>query len=98
MAEAGMRVTVVWAAPGEEDTTALTLPAGATIAQAVDQSGLADRRVGVAFAKVGVWGRLRPLEAPLVDGDRVEVYRPLVADPQTARRRRAAKKRAAARP
>ena len=61
----------------------LTLAPGTTVAealisQAVDASGL----------KVGIWGRLRPLDTVLRDRDRIEVYRPLTIDPMTARRRR----------
>lgn len=98
MAEGGLEVTVVWAAPGMEDATTLQLASGATIADAIAASGIAARHAGVDAARVGVWGRLRARDDLLAPGDRVEVYRPLVADPQTARRRRAQKKKAATRP
>jgi putative ubiquitin-RnfH superfamily antitoxin RatB of RatAB toxin-antitoxin module len=37
---------------------------------------------------VGIWGKVRPLETPLKEGDRVEIYRPRLADPKEARRKR----------
>jgi hypothetical protein len=88
-----VRITVVWAAPDAQDVVALTLAAGATVGDAVARSGLVDAyapgSAGLAFA---VWGRRAPAERPLADGDRVEITRPLVADPKQARRRRAALK------
>ncbi|HEX3847129.1 MAG TPA: RnfH family protein [Steroidobacteraceae bacterium] len=49
--------------------------------------------VEVLHAPAGIFGRLSPGEAPLEDGDRVEIYRPLEADPKVARRVRAAESR-----
>lgn len=76
--------------PREVDLTELTLPAGATVHDALQASGLLARHpdIDLATHKVGVWGRLRPLDAPLREGDRVEVYRPLKVDPKEARRQR----------
>ena len=72
------------------DLTELALPAGATVRDALVASGLAERHPGLdVFAQpVGVWGRRQPLDTPLRDGDRVEVYRPLEVDPKEARRQR----------
>ncbi|MBL8378819.1 MAG: RnfH family protein [Burkholderiales bacterium] len=98
MAEGGLEVTVVWAAPGVEDATAVRLPPGATIADAIVASGISARHAGVDAARVGVWGHLRARSDVLAPGDRIEVYRPLTADPQAARQRRAQKKKAAPRP
>ena len=86
-----IRVVVAYSpAPREVDITELTLPEGATVREALDASGLAARHPGLDFAmqKVGVWGKLRALDAPLRDADRVEVYRPLKVDPKEARRQR----------
>jgi putative ubiquitin-RnfH superfamily antitoxin RatB of RatAB toxin-antitoxin module len=85
-----MKVTVVYAAPGIEAIEALDLPDGATVDDAVIRSGLLERPElppGVAYAIHGQ--RARP-GTPLADGDRVEILRPLVADPKAARRARAA--------
>lgn len=62
----------------------LNLPAGATVAQALTAAGC----TLAPGEQVGVWGRAQPLDAPLREGDRVEVYRPLMVDPKEARRQR----------
>ena len=84
-----MRVTVVYAAPGIEALEPLDLPAGATVADAVVRSGLVERLALPAVSYAIHGQRARP-ETPLADGDRVEILRPLVADPKAARRARAA--------
>ena len=91
-------VTVVYAAPGQEFSLPVSLAAGSTIADAIRASGLASMvaDVDVAVLKCGTWGKLKPATTVLRAGDRVEVYRPLKADPNTARQHRVAKKRAAA--
>jgi uncharacterized protein len=69
---------------GRVDRLALTLPAGSTLGQALQQAGW----TVPADARFGVWGKLRGLDEPLRDLDRVEVYRPLSVDPKEARRLR----------
>jgi len=78
---------------------ALTLPGGACVGDALEQSGfcLAFPDVDPARAGVGVYGVRCDIGHVLHDGDRVEVYRPLVFDPKESRRRRAQHKAAAAR-
>ena len=90
-----MEVEVVYALPDREDAVRLRLAPGATVADAVRASGVLARHPEIDFArsKLGVYGRLVAAETPLADGDRVEVYRPLLLDPKEARRRRALKKR-----
>ncbi len=92
MAEAGrIGVTVVYAEPGRVFSAAVSLAAGATVAEAIAASGLRQARpdVRVDPARVGIFARKTALTTPLRDGDRVEVYRPLKLDPKDARRRRA---------
>jgi putative ubiquitin-RnfH superfamily antitoxin RatB of RatAB toxin-antitoxin module len=86
-----LRVEVVYAAPESADAVSLTLPGTATLREAIAASGLLERHpdIDLARQKCGVFGKLRPLDAPLRDGDRVEIYRPLAVDPKEARRRRA---------
>ncbi|MEO8676280.1 MAG: RnfH family protein [Casimicrobiaceae bacterium] len=85
-----MKVTVVWAAPDAQDVVPVTLPAGATVADAVARSGIIDHyALDAARLKFALFGRRTPAETPLSDGDRVEITRPLVADPKESRRRRA---------
>jgi len=93
-----LRVEVVYCpAPGRCDCVALRLPDGACVGDAVAASGLCERH-GLAAASVetGVWGRKQPLQAPLRDRDRVELYRPLQVDPKEARRLRYKRARQAA--
>ena len=97
MADA-LSVSVVYATPDMEVCLSVQLTAGSTIADAIRASGLAEKVPGidVAALKAGLWGKLKPATTILHEGDRVEVYRPLKADPNTARQHRVAKKRAAA--
>ena len=87
---AGIRVCVAFAAPGAESLVDLRLPAGATVADAVAQSALIPRLgldpAGIAFA---VFGQRADPDTPLADGDRVELTRPLAAEPMQVRRQRA---------
>ena len=85
-------VTVVLALPDRATQIALRLPAGATVAEALERSGLATRHpeLDLACAPVGIFGKRTDRQSVLVDGDRVEVYRALLADPKTSRRARAA--------
>jgi len=85
---------VVYALPAGEDAVTLELEPGATAADAVRASGLLERHpeIDPRGHKLGIYGRVVPGHAPLRDGDRVELYRPLVMDPKEARRRRALRK------
>ena len=88
---AGLTVLVVYSPrAGEVEQLSLQLPAGATVADALAQSGLLQRHPGIDLdtQRVGVWGSLRALGDELRDQDRVEVYRPLQVDPKEARRLR----------
>ena len=81
-----IRVEVVCAFPGDVKFVELNLLAGATVRDALRAAGMA----GSAF---GVFGKVVSADTRLKDGDRVEIYRPLTADPKEQRRQRAAKKR-----
>jgi len=77
-------------APREVDSVALQMPAGSTLADALRASGLLERH-GLALdasLSVGVWMKARPLDTPLREADRVEIYRGLQVDPKEARRQR----------
>jgi putative ubiquitin-RnfH superfamily antitoxin RatB of RatAB toxin-antitoxin module len=96
-APAGIAVEVVWS-PASRETcaSALRLPPGATVADALVASGIAALAAAgqgeQAWAATGlsaaVWSRARPLDHPLREGDRVEVLRGLLVDPMDARRTR----------
>lgn len=85
-----IRAEVVYAQPHGQAVEALECAAPATIEMAIRASGILRRfpRIDLATAAVGVFGVKRPLDWKLADGDRVEIYRPLVMSPTEARRAR----------
>jgi uncharacterized protein len=77
-------------APREVDQVDLQLPPGSTVTEALRASGLLERH-GLTLDEhlsVGIWTKLRPLDTPLRDADRIEIYRGLLVDPKEARRQR----------
>ncbi len=86
-----LRVELAYSpAPDLVDRQTLHLAPGATVADALQASGVLQRHPELALATLsaGVWCKAKPLEHLLRDGDRVEVYRPLKVDPKEARRLR----------
>jgi putative ubiquitin-RnfH superfamily antitoxin RatB of RatAB toxin-antitoxin module len=85
-------VHVAYATPEEQVIVAIYVPSGATVQEAIEISGLLDRfpDLDLAVNRVGIFGRLRRLDDMVKAGERIEIYRPLRADPKEARRRRAA--------
>jgi len=90
---AKITVEVAYALPEKQYLRRVTLEAGATVEQAITASGLLALRTDIDLAKnkVGVYSRPVKLTDALSDGDRVEIYRPLIADPKELRRQRAEK-------
>lgn len=88
---AELYIHVCYALPDSTNLLELTLPAGSTVKQAIDSSGVLARfpEIDLSVQKVGIFGKLKPLDALLHDGDRIEIYRALQADPMESRRRRA---------
>jgi len=91
-------VGVAYAAPGKPMQWHLRLPPGSTVGDAIRACRVLAQypEIDINRNRVGIFGRLVQIDSPLRDGDRVEIYRPLNADPKEVRRRRAAsgKKRA----
>ena len=86
-----LTVTVAYAAPGVEAIATVALPAGATIDDAIAASGIATRlELDPARLEFAIFGQRAKGGTPLSEGDRVELTRPLTADPKQARRKRAA--------
>ncbi len=85
-------VEVAYALPDEQIIIPLEIEAGVTCEQAIVHSGMLTRHpeINLTVNKVGVFGKLARLDAVLRDGDRVEIYRPLRADPKEIRKQRAA--------
>ncbi len=86
-----MRVEVVYALAQVQERSPLDLAEGSTVREAIEASGLLQRLPQLELSRVGVWGRLVGPDTILRDRDRVEIYRPLTADPKDVRRRRAEK-------
>jgi uncharacterized protein len=95
MMSAKLHIDVCYALPGSQTLLSVELAPGATVRQAIDASGILERHPEIdrSKLKVGVYGKLRPLDAVLADHDRVEIYRPLIVDPKAARQRRVDKSR-----
>lgn len=87
-----IQVEVAYARPDEQAIIPVEVPAGTTLEKAIHLSRIQERfpEIDLTTAKVGIFGKLSPLSATLRAGDRVEIYRPLVADPKVVRRQRAA--------
>ncbi|MGZ5201232.1 MAG: RnfH family protein [Telluria sp.] len=92
-----IQVVVCYAVETREYLRAMQVPAGTTVGEAIEQSGVLEEfpDINLATAPVGIYAKKKTLDTVLRERDRVEIYRPLVADPKDSRRRRAAKKDAA---
>jgi putative ubiquitin-RnfH superfamily antitoxin RatB of RatAB toxin-antitoxin module len=89
-----MKVEVAYAKPEVQVIRRVEVAEGATAEHAIRASGLLARfpEIDLAQNKIGIFGKPCPLDRPLRPGDRVEIYRPLIADPKEARRSRAVRK------
>src|SRR6478672_9263735 len=84
----GIRVQVCYATPARQYLQEVTLPAGSTLHDAVKRSGILQQapEIDLSVATVGIFGKRKTLETVMREGDRVEIYRPLLADPKESRR------------
>lgn len=84
-------VSAAYATAARQAWLAVTVPRGATVRAVIEASGLLEQfpEIDLETQKVGIFGKAARLDAEVAPGDRVEVYRPIVADPKTARRKRA---------
>ncbi|MBL8488010.1 MAG: RnfH family protein [Rhodocyclaceae bacterium] len=85
-------VEVVYARPERQEVVRLQLPPGSTLQAALEASGLAAKypEIDLAKGKFGIFGKLSRPDTALRERDRVEIYRPLIADPKEVRKQRAA--------
>ncbi|NKC18329.1 MULTISPECIES: RnfH family protein [Pseudoalteromonas] len=88
-----IKVEVVFALPDSATSLSVDVPEGTSAEQAVLQSGILERcpEIDANDLTLGIWNRTVKLHQVVSDGDRIEIYRPLIADPKEARRRRAEK-------
>ena len=86
-----MKIELVYALAHEQNLLAMEVPVGTTIAEAVTISGLLEKHpeLDVAKNKFGIYGKLSKPDVVLREQDRIEIYRPLIADPKEVRRKRA---------
>lgn len=91
-----MNIEVVYALPEEQHCVSVSVSAGATIAEALDQACRSGELGALNWRShsVGVFGRVCEPGETVQDGDRLEIYRPLLMDAKTARHRRAQTQRA----
>jgi len=96
--ETTFAVIVAWATPGQAMLRPVQVAPGTSIEQAIAASGMLRDvpEIDLAVYPVGIYGKKKPLGTLVRPLDRIEIYRPLVADPKESRRRRAAHKAAAA--
>lgn len=92
MADASIAIEVVFARAGQQDLVHLKLPVGANLQRALEASGLLQKypEIDLTKGKFGIYGKLSRLDTELRNRDRVEIYRPLIADPKEVRKQRAA--------
>lgn len=92
MAIESINVEVAYAIPEKQIIRAVNVDAGTTIGAAIVQSGIMMDFPDLELeeAKVGIFGKVASMTTVLSNGDRVEIYRPLIADPKEVRRKRAA--------
>ena len=88
-------VEVAYAEPGIQRLIPLMVDSGASAEQAIRQSGILTEfpQIDLGIHKIGIFGKHVTLHTPLRPRDRVEIYRPLIADPKAIRRQRAAEGR-----
>jgi hypothetical protein len=91
MAES-IRVEVIYPLPEKQEILSVVVPVGSTVRQAIEASGVLQKypEIDLAKNKLGVFAKLAKAETLLRDRDRIEIYRPLIADPKEVRKQRAA--------
>lgn len=91
MASAEIRAEVVYATPTCQREKSVVLPYGATVEAAIRASGLLEEfpEIDLGVNRAGIFGEVVALDLAIEDGTRIEIYRPLIADPKEARRLRA---------
>lgn len=85
-----MKISVSYAHPEKPAWMRLDVDEGCTLRAAIERSGILWRYEDIDLErnKVGVFGKIKPLDTVLAEGDRVEIYQPIVIDPKTAPRRK----------
>lgn len=89
-------IELIYALPHEQVLMTLDVEQGTTVEQAIKLSGILEKypEIDLAKNKLGIFGKVIKADQELRDKDRIEIYRPLIADPKESRRKRAEKKEA----
>lgn len=84
-----MQIGVAYSEPGQQIWLNIEVPDESTVAEGIERSGVLKQfpHIDLSTQKVGVFGRLVKLETALKPGDRIEIYRAIIADPETVPRR-----------
>ena len=84
-----MQIGVAYSEPGQQIWLNIEVPEETTVQEAIDRSGILKQfpHIDLEAQKVGIFGKLAKLSAGLKPGDRVEIYRAIIADPATVPRR-----------
>lgn len=87
-------IEICYAQPGLAVLRNVNVPVNCTVQQAILQSGILQdvQEIDLSCSRVGIYGKLKTLETIVREHDRVEIYRPLIADPKDARRTRAGRR------
>jgi hypothetical protein len=88
-----INIEVAYAQPEKQSLLSIVIEKGLTVEQAITESDIINLHpeIDLSVNKVGIWNRTCKLQDLVKDGDRIEVYRPLIADPKEVRKRRAEK-------
>ncbi len=91
MSDEKIKVELVYALPTEQTLLKFEVPKGTTLAEGIKLSGILDKypEIDLEKGKFGLFGKLSKTDAVLREMDRIEIYRPLIADPKEVRRKRA---------
>jgi uncharacterized protein len=86
-----INIEVAYALPDQQILLKRSVPAGTTVAEAIQASGVLGKypEIDLTTNKLGIFGKLIKADAVLRDRDRIEIYRALIADPKEVRRKRA---------
>jgi putative ubiquitin-RnfH superfamily antitoxin RatB of RatAB toxin-antitoxin module len=84
-----MQIGVAYSEPGQQIWLNIEVPDESSVNEAIERSGILKQfpHIDLSSQRVGVFGKLVKLDAKLKPGDRVEIYRPIIADPETVPRR-----------
>jgi len=88
-----INIEVAYALPTKQTIVDVAIKEGTTVEDAIKASNILEQfpDIDLNSTKVGIWSRVVKLRDTLIDGDRIEIYRPLIADPKEIRKRRAEK-------